>query len=158
MIITKAPEPTAPAPGSGDLNYMLLSQWSGVLTESEEPEPHDCTCTCGDCQSDGECSGYQCECECGGCEANGSCSGHECDCSECEKACEGCDTEHCEGCEGEPEREEPQCPCGCGPQPQGERSAQLCTDGCVIADRGPEHRDDTCSHGHVMWLRHFRMA
>lgn len=168
------PEPTAARPEDHILNYMLRREYRARPTsQAAMPDDHidvdaemaqdghDCTCSpeCGTCRDDGGegCDGYQCECECGTCENDGSCPGHDCTCEHCERQCPGCDTAHCDGCEGGSDAEagSTACPCRVCAVDSSAGHAVVCTDGCVLAGTDPGL---VCTHGHATWLRHFRMA
>jgi hypothetical protein len=186
MTVQDWPAPTTDRPDDTSLNYMLRSDYIGAITDSpgvpadhvdqdaalaQRPAPqHTCTCECGCCGNDGSCSGHECECECGECRGSGGdgngCVGHSCDCEHCVKACDGCNQDHCNGCDGPEEPSEPELTCTCV-MCQGGRWATtgvrdyalVCTDGCVIAGTVKAgNAGDRCSHGHVTWLRHFRIA
>jgi hypothetical protein len=181
MTVQDWPDPTSERPDDYALNYMLRSDYRAAVPNDRATVPsdhinvdgaraertvrgHECACTCDDdgCTDNGSCSGYECECECDDCEDGVGCSGHECDCAYCEKGCEGCNGNHCPGCEGQPEQDSDDddvCPCAmCNPR-HGPTLALVCTDGCVIAGSVKAgNANDRCSHGHVPWVRHFRMA
>lgn len=110
-----------------------------MYIDQQDSNTVPCTCECGNCNDDGECSGFDCECECDSCEGDG-CAGHSCDCNQCPATpCDGCSGKHCPGCQGEHLSDE-----------------LVCTDGCPPeADYGP---GAVCTHGHVTWLRWYGMA